>query len=138
MAIRCTDFGVKSWFASNPRNYASINVRIFTIRCSSGAAATAVGTTLIFSSPFFFLFIPMVKFSFFMIEWRCFAPEEIGGNKFQCHIHFLIWKIGLTFFFLFQISVCLVLLFIYILITSFIDSNIIILTTGWTLKALNW
>ncbi|CBI37602.3 hypothetical protein VitviT2T_005854 [Vitis vinifera] len=43
MAIRCTDFGVKSWFASNPRNYASINVRIFTIRCSSGAAATAVG-----------------------------------------------------------------------------------------------
>ncbi|KAJ9703986.1 hypothetical protein PVL29_005320 [Vitis rotundifolia] len=43
MAIRCTGFGVKNWFASNPGNYASINARIFTIKCSSGATATAVG-----------------------------------------------------------------------------------------------
>ena len=63
MAIKCADFGVKSWFGSNFRNDASMKVRIFTIRCSSGAAATAtataLGKTLIFSSPFFVcLFFP--------------------------------------------------------------------------------
>ena len=54
MAIKCADFGVKCWFGSNFRNDASMKVRIFTIRCSSGAAATstALGKTLIFSSPF--------------------------------------------------------------------------------------